>query len=135
MINEFKIAQLLRLRLMAVTGVPQVITENVTATMLADQPYLREACLFGETFNPTLEADGMQRQDGIYQIDVCTPKGKGKFEGLAHIETLKAAFKREAGAMVDGSLRINLEGSTTSPARTEQDHFIYSLSIRYTVVV
>jgi hypothetical protein len=135
MINEFKIAQLLRARLAAVTGVPQVITENVTATMLANQSYLREACLFGETFNPTLEAGGMQRQDGVYQIDVCTPKGKGKFEGLAHIETLKAAFKREAGAMVDGDLRINLEGSTTSPARTEQDHFIYSLSVRWMVVV
>lgn len=135
MINEFKIAQLLRLRLMAVTGVPQVITENVAATMLANQSYLREACLFGETFSPTLEADGMQRQDGIYQIDVCTPKGKGKFEGLSHIETLKAAFKREVAAMVDGDLKINLEGFTTSPARTEQDHFIYSLSIRYTVVL
>lgn len=135
MINEFKIAQLLRLRLMAVTGVPQVITENVTATMLANQSYLREACLFGETFNPTLDVNGMQRQDGIYQIDVCTPKGKGKFEGLSHIETLKAAFKREVAAMVDGDLKINLEGFTTSPARVEQDHFIYSLSIRYTVVL
>lgn len=134
MINEFKIAQLLRARLASVTGVPQVITENVTATMLANQSYLREACLFGETFNPTLDVNGMQRQDGVYQIDVCTPKGKGKFEGLSHIETLKAAFKREVAAMVDGDLKINLEGFTTSPARIDGDHFIYSLSIRYTVV-
>jgi hypothetical protein len=98
-------------------------------------PYLREACLFGETFNPTLEAEGMARQDGIYQIDVCTPKGKGKFEGLAHIETLKAAFKREARAMTDGDLRINLEGSTTSPGRVDGEHFVYSLSVRWTVVI
>ena len=133
--NEKRIAELLRARLGTVTGVPAIITENLAATMIKDNSYLREACLFGETFNPTLEAEGMQRQDGVYQIDVCTPKGKGKFEGLAHIETLKAAFKREAGAMVDGDLRINLEGSSTSPARTEQDHFIYSLSIRWTVVV
>jgi hypothetical protein len=132
--NEFKIAQLLRARLAAVVGVPAIISENVTATMLASQSYLREACLFGETFNPTLEAAGASRQDGVYQIDVCTPKGKGKFEGLAVVELLKAAFQRQAAAMVDGDLRINLEGSTTSPARTEQDHFIYSLSIRWTVV-
>jgi len=134
MINEFKIAQLLRARLSTVTGVPTVITENVTATMQPALSYLREACLFGDTFNPALAADGMQRQDGIYQIDICTPKGKGKFEGLATVEKLKAAFKRQPSAMVDGDLRINLEGSTTSPARTEQDHFIYSLSIRWTVV-
>lgn len=133
--NEFKIAQLLRARLAAVAGVPAIISENVTATMQPALSYLREACLFGETFNPSLAADGMQRQDGIYQIDVCTPKGKGKFEGLSVAELLKAAFRRQPAAMVDGDLRINLEGSTTSPARTEQDHFIYSLSVRWTVVV
>lgn len=134
MINEFKIAQLLRARLAAVSGVPAIITENVTATMQPSVSYLREFCLFGETFNPTLEAGGMERQDGVYQIDVCTPKGKGKFEGLAIVETLKSAFQREAGAMTDGALKINLEGSSTSPARIDGEHFVYSLSIRWTVV-
>jgi hypothetical protein len=134
MINEFKIAQLLRARLAAVTGVPAIITENVAATMQPAVSYLRESCLFGETFNPTLEVGGMERQDGIYQIDICTPKGKGKFEGLAVVELLKAAFQRQPAAMTDGALKINLEGSSTSPARTEQDHFIYSLSIRWVVV-
>lgn len=132
--NEKRIAELLRARLGAVAGVPAIITENVTATMQPTTSYLREACLFGETFNPTLETEGMARQDGIYQIDVCTPKGKGKFDGLAHIETLKAAFKREARAMTDGALKINLEGSTTSPGRVDGEHFVYSLSVRWTVV-
>ena len=132
--NEFKIAQLLRARLAAVTGVPAIISENVQATMQPAASYLREACLFSETFNPTLEVGGMERQDGIYQIDICTPKGKGKFEGLAVVELVKAAFQRQPAAMTDGALKINLEGSSTSPARTEEEHFVYSLSIRWTVV-
>jgi hypothetical protein len=135
MINEFKIAQLLRARLQTVGGVPAIITENVTATMQPSVSYLREFCLFGETFDLALEANGMQRQDGVYQIDVCTPKGKGKFEGLAHVETLKAAFQRQPAAMTDGSLKINLEGSSTSPARIDGEHFVYSLSIRFTVIL
>jgi hypothetical protein len=132
--NEKRIAELLRERLGAITGVPTIITENLAAVMQKDISYLREFVLFGETFNPTLDVGGMERQDGIYQVDICVPKGKGRPEALNIVEKVKAAFQRQPAAMMDGDLRINLEGSSTSPARTEQDHFVYSLSIRWTVV-
>ena len=132
--NEKVIAEQLRIRLGNIAGLPAIITENVTATMQPTVSYLREFVLFGDTFELSLAADGAQRQDGIYQVDVCAPKGQGRPAALDIVEKVKAGFSRQPAAIVASGIKINLEGSQLSAARIDGEHFVYSLSIRWTVV-
>lgn len=132
--NEKIIAEQLRIRLGSIANLPTIITENVSATMQPTLSYLREFVLFGDTFELGLAADGPQRQDGIYQVDVCVPKNQGRPAALDIVEKVKAGFQRQAPAITVGSLKINLEGTQLSSGRTDGEHFVYSLSIRWTVV-
>lgn len=131
--NHKKIATLLRGKLASISGLPVVANENISFTPSPNTPYLREACLFNETFNLGL-SEG-QRQDGIYQIDVLVPKNTSKFAALDYVELLLVGFARQARALIDGDTAINLEGCSVSPARVEGEYFVYSVSARWTVVL
>lgn len=132
--NHKAIATLLRGRLASLSGLPAVANENIGFTPSNNAAYLREACLFNTTNNLGLAEDSAERQDGIYQIDVLVPKNSSKFHALAYCDILRAGFAREANALIDGDTKINLEGSSVSPARVDGEHFAYSVSVRWTVV-
>lgn len=130
--NHKKIATLLRGKLASISGLPTVADENKSFVPNTNNPYLREAVLFNETFNLGL-SEG-ERQDGIYQIDVLVPKNTSRYSGLDYVELLRAGFARQARALIDGDTIINLEGCSVSPARVEGEFFVYSVSARWTVV-
>jgi len=131
--NHKKIATLLRTKLAAISGLPAVADENKSFVPNTNNPYLREAVLFNETFNLSL-SEG-QRQDGIYQIDILVPKNTSKFKALEYCDLLRVCFARQARALIDGDTIINLEGCSVSPARVEGEYFAYSVSCRWTVVL
>lgn len=131
--NHKKIATLLRGRLASLIGLPTVADENKSFVPNTNNPYLREAVLFNETFN--LGVSSGQRQDGIYQIDVLVPKNSSKFKALEYCDLLRAGFARQARALIDGDTIINLEGCSVSPARVEGEYFVYSVSCRWTSVL
>ena len=130
--NHKKIATLLRGKLALTSGLPTIADENKTFEPNTNNPYLREAVLFNETFN--LGPSEGERQDGIYQIDVLVPKNTSKFKALEYCDLIRAGFARQARALIDGDTIINLEGCSVSPARIEGEFFAYSVSARWTVV-
>ena len=132
--NHKAIATLLRGRLATIAGLPAVANENINFTPSVNAPYLREACLFNTTSNLGLANDSFERQDGIYQVDILAPKNTSKFRALELCDLVRVGFAREARAFVDGDTVINLEGSSVSPARVEGEMFVYSVSVRWTVV-
>lgn len=131
--NHKKIATLLRGKLASISGLPTIADENKTFVPNTNNPHLREAVLFNETFNLGL-SEG-QRQDGIYQIDIIVPKNTSKFKALEYCDLLRTGFARQARALIDGDTIINLEGCSVSPARVEGEFFAYSVSCRWTVVL
>lgn len=132
--NHKAIATLLRGRLATIAGLPAVANENLNFTPTVNAPYLREACLFNTTSNLGLANDSFERQDGIYQIDVLVPKNTSKFRALELCDLVRVGFARQARALSGGGTTISLEGSSVSPARVEGEYFVYSVSIRWTVV-
>lgn len=132
--NHKAIATLLRGRLATLSGLPAVANENIGFTPSNNATYLREACLFNTTNNLGLAEDSAERQDGIYQIDVLAPKNSSKFTALDYCGLLRTGFARQARALTDGDTIINLEGCSVSPARVEGEYFVYSVSVRWTVV-
>lgn len=132
--NHKTIATLLRGRLATIAGLPAVANENLNFTPAVNAPYLREACLFNTTSNLGLANDSAQRQDGIYQVDILVPKNTSKFRALELCDLVRAGFARQARALIDGDTVVNLEGGSVSPARVEGEFFVYSVSVRWTVV-
>lgn len=128
------IASLLRTRLSTLSGLPPVANENVGFRPIVTEAYLREACLFGDAFNLGLASSSASRQDGLYQVDVLVPKNTTKYKALEYCDLLVEGFARQARAFVDGNTVINLEGSTVSPSRIENEMFVYSVSVRFTAV-
>ena len=133
--NHKTIATLLRGRLATISGLPTISDENKAFTPNVNNPHLREAVLFNTTSSLGLANDSAERQDGIYQVDVLVPKNSFRTVALGYCDLIRAGFARQAQALIDGDTIINLEGSSVSPARVEGEMFVYSVSVRWTVVI
>lgn len=132
MINEKAVSKALLDQLKTVIGLPAIVTDNgANYTPNPDTPYIREFDLSGDTFAPPINSNGYQRKDGVYQVDVLTPKNKGKWSGLDYCALIQVAFAR--GIRLAGDKLIIKEASRSSP-RTDSTHYIITLSIGYTAL-
>lgn len=132
MINEKAVSKALLDQLKTVIGLPSIVTDNGSNfTPNPDQPYVREFDLSGDTFSPAIPSAGYQRKDGIYQVDICVPKNKGKWSALDYCALVQAAFAR--GLRLASDKLIIKETSRSAP-RTDSTHYIITLSIGYTAL-
>jgi hypothetical protein len=132
MINEKAVSKALLDQLKTVVGLPAIVTDNGSNyTPNPDQPYVREFDLSGDTFAPPVNSNGYQRKDGVYQVDICVPKNKGKWSALDYCALIQVAFVR--GLRLDGDRLIIKETSRSAP-RTDSSHYIITLSIGYTAL-
>lgn len=132
MINEKAVSKALLDQLKTVIGLPTVVTDNGTAyTPNPDTPYIREFDLSGDTFAPPVNSNGYQRKDGIYQVDVLTPRNKGKWAGLDYCALIQVAFVRGLKLASD---KVTIKEISRSAPRTDSTHYIISLSIGYTAL-
>ena len=132
MINEKAVSKALLDQLKTVIGLPTVVTDNGTAyTPNPDTPYIREFDLPSDTFSPPLGANGYQRREGIYQVDVLVPKNKGKWAALDYCALIQVAFVRGLKLASD---KVTIKEISRSAPRTDSTHYIISLSIGYTAL-
>lgn len=105
----------------------------------------------GDTFNPGDDAYlkefdmkageeriGMANTDsklgkGVYQVDVCTPKGNGKWPNLKIVEEVKGHFTMGL-VLTHDSQSLTIYNSSSSRLRIEGDWLITSVSIYYSVI-
>lgn len=132
MINEKAVSKALLDQLKTVIGLPNIVTDNGTSyTPNPDAPYIREFDLSGDTFSPSVNSNGYQRKDGVYQVDVCVPKNKGKWAAFDYCALIQVAFARGLRLASD---KVIIKETSRSAPRTDSTHYIISLSIGYTAL-
>ena len=90
-IDDFGVAKALVDQLLTVSGASlPVVSQGGTNAPTDGSRYLREFVLPAGASPQDLQTG--VRQNGIYQIDVLTPKSNGKWANLALVGTVKAAF-------------------------------------------
>jgi len=134
MINERAVSQALLTQLKTVIGLPHLVVDGGTAyTPSPTVSYCKEYDLSGDTFGQTVANDGVQRKDGIYQVDVFTPKNGGKWAGLETCALIQTAFSRGLVLTNDGQ-KVKIKDASRSPVRYDNTHQIISISVGYTAL-
>jgi hypothetical protein len=134
MINERAVSQALLTQLKTVIGLPFLVVDGGTAyTPIPTVAYCKEYDLSGDTFGQTVISGGLQRKDGIYQVDVFTPKNAGKWAGLETCALIQTAFPRGL-VLTNDSQKVKIKDASRSPVRYDNTHQIVTLSIGYTAL-
>lgn len=133
MINHFKTSKALLDRLKTLSGLPPLAQENSAYTPTVGQAYMREVDMSGATQAPTLGADGFQRQDGLYRVGIFVPKNNGKFNAMAHIDTIIAGFPRGL-VLTEGGQKVRIEQSDREQGFIDGEFYQTGVVILYTVV-
>ena len=131
MLNELDIAKALRDYLIALPSMPPIATEGAKFSPTIGQPWLAEFCLGGEQHSPsTSETTSIIR--GVYQIDVNTPSGGGKWSSLRYADAILLYFSLlKANPLTVNGVRIHVTNSGRSPIVVEGDWLKVSISIYY----
>lgn len=95
-------------------------TKNTPSAQPKNSPWVRATILNQDDTFGTLGVGGLDRVDGIMQLDVFVPKGGGDRVALTIIEELKAVFKRGAALSgASGQVRI----LSASVAQGDEEEF------------
>lgn len=132
-INHFKTSKALLDRLKSLSGLPPLAQENSAYTPTVGQAYMREVDMSGATQAPTLNADGFQRQDGLYRVGVFVPKNNGKFNAIGYIDAIIAGFPRGLVLTHEGQ-KVRIEQSGREQGFVDGEFYQAGVMIRYTVV-
>jgi hypothetical protein len=134
MINERAVSQALLNQLKTVIGLPNLVVDGGAAyTPSPAVSYCKEFDLSGDTFSESVNANGVQRKDGIYQVNIFTPKNAGKWQALEISALIQTVFARGI-ELVNDSQRVQIRETTRSSVRYDNTHQIITLSIRYTAL-
>lgn len=101
--SESTASGLLTSRLLTLVGSPPIAAMNgPTFTPVVGENWLAEFDMSAGTSELSINIAGAQRKDGIYQVNVMTPVGKYRYDGLDLAESVKALFRgyNESGLTV-----------------------------------
>ena len=116
MINERAVSQALLKQLKTVVGLPHLVVDGGAAyTPSPAVAYCKEFDLSGDTFSESVNANGAERKDAIYQVDVFTPKNAGKWQSLEICALVQTVFPRGLELIEDGQ-RVQIRETTRSRA-------------------
>lgn len=116
-------------------GLP-VIVEGGTEQSTPDADHLKEHCLWGPT-NITIDPDGRDNVEAIYQIDVNTEIAKGNFYNASLVDQISDYFGkgRSAGIEHNGQVievqRIETSSMSKNDANT---HIVCFISVYFRAV-
>ena len=85
----------------------------------ANAPWIRATILNQDDNMGTLGVGGLDRVDGIMQLDVFVPKGGGDRAALTIIDELKAVFKRGA-ALSGANGQVRILSASVAPGDEEE---------------
>lgn len=102
-----KISAALDGHLNTMTGKPAIAWPNDDYAPVIGTLYARPTNLAGDFGQITLGSSGQDRVDGIYQVDIFSPSGKGKLESMTMADLIADRFKRGTNITYSGlTLRI-----------------------------
>ncbi len=134
MISEFKASKALSDHLATIAGLPVLVYDNKTYTPTVGTPYMMEADYSGPTQALAVAANGFQRKDGLYVVLIYTPKGSGKWGGLAYVDKVIAGFPRGL-VLTNGGQSMHIERVSREPALMVGEFYQIGVQVYYTVVV
>lgn len=76
------------------SSLPPVAWENRAFEPTQGTLYVRQTNLQGDTIQATLGESGEDETVGVYQIDIFSPQGEGKKEGIDMSDAIANRFKR-----------------------------------------
>lgn len=77
----------------SMVGLPDVAWENAAYEPTHGELYLRPTLLPAETYGATMGVSGTDEHQGIYQVDIFSSLGAGKFQAIGMADTIADRFK------------------------------------------
>jgi hypothetical protein len=96
--------------------------------------WLRSFLMEGRPMPATIGVDGLNKQVGVFQVDVLFAAGEGWGDCKAMADTVCALFKRGT-SMTQGTSRVLVEGSGPGPATTDGQWYRIPVSVYYMAFV
>ena len=113
-------------QLATITGTP-IAFPNVPYTPQAGTTYLRAAFLPADTLQASLGGSGKDETNGIYQVDVVTPRGSGR---PSEVDTVADAFKRGT-VLTYNSQSLRVRSVSMGPAILDEEWYFIPVSIDF----
>lgn len=133
-INKFDVKKALLDHLMDNAQGIEVIPEGSNIQPKTDKNYLREQTRFGVN-EITIDPNGKDNLNGIYQIDVCTPIKQQDFYNIGKCDLIIDSFGkgRSAGISHDGQV-IEIQNIDISAMDKDDTHIIHYISVTFRAV-
>lgn len=113
----------LQVKLNSLANRPYIAWPNVDFTPISGKTYLRPTLLPAKSTLSTL--DGMQRNSGLYQIDIFTPAGIGSGAALSLADTIKDHFNESTELTANDTIVYIQAISISAPSREEAWYRVY----------
>ena len=130
-VSQFGVAKVLLDRLNTIeSGILPVVPQGGTDAPTDGTQYLREWVLPAGDFPQDLKTG--TRQNGVYQVDVLTPKDQGKAPNLFLVDQVKALFVQSEVLTDSGTGQaVKIRWIDTSSMREEGSYWVSSVSVNY----
>lgn len=126
-VNQFSVAKALLDQLNTIeSGTLPVVPQDGAPT--DGSQYITEFVLPSDESPADLQTGS--RQNGVYQVDVRTPKSNGKWQNLAVVGTVKGAFVQSQIYSHNGQ-DVKIRWISTSPMRAVGQYWVTSVSVNY----
>jgi len=135
MISKFDLAKALRdqAKITADANSIKLVTNGEGFSPGVNQTIIEEAVIFGDDNSIGLAGATSDMQIGIFQLSLHVPKNETKWDGLKIIDILQAAFPRELKLTFNSQLVVIMD-SSTGPMFQNDTHFIFILSVSFSVI-
>lgn len=132
MINQFKLNKALLAELRSIFTGAIVVHGNEFEPKVS-QDYIAEKEV--PTVVDTPLGKGTDRQQGFYQVTICTPIDKKKFYHLGKVDSIMPQITKgfSAGIELDGQ-KVSILKTTPSGMYSDDTHLKTALTIAYTVI-
>jgi len=117
----------LNARLSTLAGSPSIAYENNDFDEQSGTEYLRATWLPAESAQASLGDTGKDRHDGLYQVDVFTPKDEGS---STFVDAIADHFKRGT-ILTQNLVNLRIVSVSVETARTEDNFYQVPVTIRY----
>jgi len=137
MINKFDLSKALfdHAKSIAVANSLKLVPDGEEYETKPDETYLREFVLFGKDDSIGLSDNSKDIQFGIYQINIYIPKifEGSKWLALKTSEYFQSGFKKGT-TLTRNNQSVRMKNSYLNRLDPERDHFVYALSIQYSII-
>jgi hypothetical protein len=124
------IRQILETRLATVTPPIATAPENVAFSPVAGEPY--QAVYVMPARPDNVEMGPGHTEQGLFQVNLFYPLGKGAASAVTRAEAIRAAFRRGLTLAKSGLTVLIPETPEVAPGRTEDDRFyMVPVKVRY----